>query len=588
MPRLLIIALTILAMVRLILAMTLEVSPEEASLWVAGQRPALGYAAHGPLAPWLVSVGVKMFGAQPLAVRWLGPGLFFLLSVVIWRWACSLFRPKAGAWAVLMINLIPLLQTGLLMGLVYQLSLFFQVTSAWAVWSALRKSGAAWGRWSLAGLSLGLGLLTHASGLVLPMALMFFFMLHSRWRGQLRRAGWWWSLVFAALIASPWAYWLSQQEWLPYHAWIDRHRQWWRWSEVMQGVGKGLGYASPLVVLGVVWAVFLASWHRLELWARRHARFWHSRQASESDEDEARPSAAMTEDPFALAADDLRPTASLVVGEKENAAAAKTPETFWRQLTRTWAHWRSRCAPDLADSELYLLALFWPTLVVALILSARGAQVDLWLTGPIIFGVLLLVGRWLDHGLPTFMARLAQNSVLTLAAVYSLVGMPHDLCRHLGVPLAYTIDPTSRWHGWSQLASEVEDFLRQRHERGEPPVLMMCAEPEHAAVLDFHLPPDVPGVRMWPEQPRIQALSRGLSDHDYAYWPRFDDHGVLSTAEPCAAFIVVVGADSAQVPVSARRLFQQVNPLIQFDLVRGGHELRRVGFFAAQQWQGVK
>ena len=58
-PRTVMIGCVVLAVLRLVLAAAHEITPAEAELWLAAQRPAWGYFDHGPLAAWLVKQGLS-------------------------------------------------------------------------------------------------------------------------------------------------------------------------------------------------------------------------------------------------------------------------------------------------------------------------------------------------------------------------------------------------------------------------------------------------------------------------------------------------------------------------------------------------
>ena len=66
-------ALLGLTVLRLILAATLPVAPDEAYYWLWSQHLQPGYYDHPPMVALFIRIGTALFGATPFGIRLFGP-----------------------------------------------------------------------------------------------------------------------------------------------------------------------------------------------------------------------------------------------------------------------------------------------------------------------------------------------------------------------------------------------------------------------------------------------------------------------------------------------------------------------------------
>ena len=206
---LLIVGFTLL---RLVLAATLPLLPQEAYYWTWSLHPALSYFDHPPLASagiWLTTAlfGSTVFGIKCAAVLW------SLSWNLLWaRLILDMFASQRLAfWSVLALNLT-------LMYEVYGVGptpdgplIFGWVGTIWSIWR-LRASGH--GRWwYAAGAFAGIALLGKYSAVLLLPIVLLFLMVSADCRHWLRKPQPYVALLLALAIFSPVIVWNAEHQW---------------------------------------------------------------------------------------------------------------------------------------------------------------------------------------------------------------------------------------------------------------------------------------------------------------------------------------------------------------------------------------
>ncbi len=283
-PRTVMIGCVVLAVLRLVLAAAHEITPAEAELWLAAQRPAWGYFDHGPLAAWLVKLSSLAFGAHPLAVRvWAAP-LMLGVTWVTWRLVFSLFGEKAAGWAVAVLNVAPWFNVAGILFLPASLAFALAVPALWLTWRALHRAGRWDWHWPAAGAVLGLSVLAAPEGLAGLLGFAVLLAVPRRWRGRLRRPGPWVALATALGVACPWIFWVAGRELLPvWSHWIEFARAWTWKAGAVQALSL-VGLASPVILAGVAWTVWADAHAAVVSMRRRWAgQKWHDDPFDQKD-----------------------------------------------------------------------------------------------------------------------------------------------------------------------------------------------------------------------------------------------------------------------------------------------------------------
>ncbi|HYN58662.1 MAG TPA: glycosyltransferase family 39 protein [Rubrivivax sp.] len=211
-PVLLIAAFTLL---RLLLAATTPLLPQEAYYWSWSRHPALSYFDHPPLASTMIALttavfGSTVFGIKSAAVAWsLGWNLLWL------RLIQDMYDDRRLAfWSLLALNLTLVYEAYAIGPTPDGPLLFGWVGTIWAVWRAGTSGQARW--WLLAGVLAGLGLLgKYAAVLLLPVLLLYLATSPTQ-RHWLRGPWPYLGMLIAAAMFTPVLLWNAEHQWVSF------------------------------------------------------------------------------------------------------------------------------------------------------------------------------------------------------------------------------------------------------------------------------------------------------------------------------------------------------------------------------------
>jgi hypothetical protein len=250
---------------RLLVATALPPLPKEAELWNESHSFSLGYAAHPPLAFWLMRLGNVLEGpaadaagspllahrlgavvlgcAFPWLIGWLAGLLFRDRRIVAWSFLLTLALPLLSAVGVLLLPDTPLVVfTLLFLGFFYRAAEHGRTAD-----------------WLLAGITLGLALLSKLM-VLLPLAGCLLFLLNSRQRrARLASRGPFLGLALALLVLSPFLFWNARNHWVSFRfQFWERHQadfgfSFWKLGEVFfeQVPNSGLLLPALLAALAM-------------------------------------------------------------------------------------------------------------------------------------------------------------------------------------------------------------------------------------------------------------------------------------------------------------------------------------------------
>src|SRR5205809_313674 len=150
-----------LTAIRLSLLATADLSFDEAHHWMWSERLAPAYFSKGPGIAFAIRAGTALFGANEFGVRFFSPVLAAGTSLLLFYFACHLFGPTAGLWAVIGLNATPIFNIGAVLMTIDALSIFFWVAAMFMFWLALEsvERSQGWWNWPITGLLIGLGFL---------------------------------------------------------------------------------------------------------------------------------------------------------------------------------------------------------------------------------------------------------------------------------------------------------------------------------------------------------------------------------------------------------------------------------------------
>jgi dolichol-phosphate mannosyltransferase len=93
---------------RLTTAFLVELTPQEAYYWNYTIHPALSYFDHPPVVAWVIRAGYLVLGKSELGIRIGGFVLTLLSTWLLFVLGKLWFNKKAGLWAALLFQLVPL------------------------------------------------------------------------------------------------------------------------------------------------------------------------------------------------------------------------------------------------------------------------------------------------------------------------------------------------------------------------------------------------------------------------------------------------------------------------------------------------
>ena len=193
---------------RLILALVLPLTPQEAYYWDYSRHPALSYFDHPPLTAWTIALFTFAFGNSELAVRLpallYSAGTFLVLHTLV----CNLVGPRLKEFLPLL--LAPFVVIGGTQMLPDSPLLFFYSLALYfGHGAAVEGNEKAWYGF---GLATGFALLSKYSA-VLIVAGLGTYVLLTKSRRFLRSPSFWLSMGLCGLVFLPVIIWNAQNDW---------------------------------------------------------------------------------------------------------------------------------------------------------------------------------------------------------------------------------------------------------------------------------------------------------------------------------------------------------------------------------------
>jgi 4-amino-4-deoxy-L-arabinose transferase-like glycosyltransferase len=223
-----------LTAVRLLVAATAPLAPDEAYYWVWSRALAPGYLDHPPMIAVSIAAGTALLGDTPLGVRLLGPLGAAAGSLALWDAGRRMFDPRAGLAAALLLNATLLLGVGAVTATPDTPLILSWVFALWAVVRA-EGSGDGWW-WLLVGLFAGAALLSKYTAALLGLGLLLWLLAAAR---HWLRTPWPWAGgAIAALCFAPVVWWNVRHDWASFAK---------QGSRAADGGGQALKYLGELL-----------------------------------------------------------------------------------------------------------------------------------------------------------------------------------------------------------------------------------------------------------------------------------------------------------------------------------------------------
>jgi 4-amino-4-deoxy-L-arabinose transferase-like glycosyltransferase len=205
-------ALAALTVLRLILAATIPLTPDETYYWIWSVDPQLGYFDHPPMVAAWIRAGTACFGDTPLGVRLLGPLAASAGSVLLWD-AGEHFLPKrhAGLIAAGLFNATIILGVGSIIMTPDTPLVFFWTAALAGLGRLLSSRDPRW--WLAVGAATGAALLSKYTGFLLAAGIFFWLVTRQEGRAQLFEPWPWAGATLAAAIFAPDIWWNAAHGW---------------------------------------------------------------------------------------------------------------------------------------------------------------------------------------------------------------------------------------------------------------------------------------------------------------------------------------------------------------------------------------
>lgn len=219
-----------------------------------------GYFSKPPMVALMIWLSTHLFGMEEWAVKLSSPVLYTATALLIWHMGHQWFSPKAGRWAAVLFASMPLIGFNSLFVTTDAPLLFFWALTILLFQRALaqpRKTG----RWLLAGLAGGLGLLSKYSMILLPASLLLWLLLEKDRRQALLRPGFWLAVATAFLVFLPNLWWNWQNDFISFQHTAEISQLDRQWFHPQRFVEFLLG---QVVVVGP-----LTAWMGMVAWRNR-------------------------------------------------------------------------------------------------------------------------------------------------------------------------------------------------------------------------------------------------------------------------------------------------------------------------------
>ena len=213
-----------------------NLAPDEAHYWAWSKRLDWSYYSKGPMVAYLIALSTRLGGDTEFFVRLPAVLLSTGTALLTFLLAERICRSRwAGLEAVLLLAAMPLAEAGSILMTIDAPLVFFWSLTLLLIHRALTADGNAW--WLLAGIGLGLGLLSKYTMAVMVPQTFLYLALSRDHRFWMRRSGPYLALGVGLLLFTPVIYWNATHNLVSF-----RH--------LLEQLGGGKDMVIPLKSLG--------------------------------------------------------------------------------------------------------------------------------------------------------------------------------------------------------------------------------------------------------------------------------------------------------------------------------------------------
>ncbi len=189
----------------------LDLAPDEAYYWDWSRHLALGYYSKPPLVAWVIALFTRLGGDHPFFVR--AGAVFFSLgsSLVLFYLGKALFNTKTGFWASILANATPGFALGSVIMTIDPPLMFFWGLTILLLHRALAEEKRVY--WYVAGVSLGLGLLSKYTIVALIPSLFIYLAFSPEKKSWLKKKEPYLFIFIGLIVLLPNLYWNYINQW---------------------------------------------------------------------------------------------------------------------------------------------------------------------------------------------------------------------------------------------------------------------------------------------------------------------------------------------------------------------------------------
>jgi 4-amino-4-deoxy-L-arabinose transferase-like glycosyltransferase len=205
-------ALIALTVLRLIVAASIPLIPDEAYYWIWSRALAPGYPDHPPMVALWIKLGTLLAGDGALGVRLLAPISTAIGTLLLVDAGNRLYPGRMlGMRAALLLNATLLFGVGTLLMTPDAPLLTFWIASVWAL-VRLLESGNSWWWWAI-GLFAGLAMASKYTALLLWVGIPLWLLITPGLRAWLRRPAPWFGAAIGLGVFMPVLLWEAAHQW---------------------------------------------------------------------------------------------------------------------------------------------------------------------------------------------------------------------------------------------------------------------------------------------------------------------------------------------------------------------------------------
>lgn len=214
MPPVLAAAIAGTVLLRAVLASMLGLTDDEAYYRLWSLAPALSYYDHPPMAAWMSTLTLTLFGDTALGLRLPSILISLVGPLLLWRTAGILFGPRVAITTVAFSLVMPLLAVGGIIITPDAPSVLFWGLVAWAMAELHVSRNANW--WLLVGLFAGCGLISKYTNLFAGAGLVLWLLAIPQNRRFLLSWQLWAGGAIALLCTLPVVVWNARHDWVSF------------------------------------------------------------------------------------------------------------------------------------------------------------------------------------------------------------------------------------------------------------------------------------------------------------------------------------------------------------------------------------